>query len=163
MTYDEWAARWPQAAAELEAVTAAGVRTGTEPDDEGLVTEADAQDAARLCIAHQGAYSWRNNVGAVPAKCRECGARRQPVRYGLANESQKQNEVIKSADLILAIPRVITPSMVGTTMAQFGSVEVKPPGWSFTGRGREAGQMAWATLIKRIGGFATFSTGDVRL
>jgi len=65
--------------------------------------------------------------------------------------------------LILAIPRKITPEMVGSVIAQFGTVEVKAPGWKYTGRGREEAQAAWLALIERIGGFARFSTGEIEL
>lgn len=166
-TYDEWAARYPDAAIDLQHMLGA-LPWPTGSDDK---PEAWAQQQARFQIAQQGAMAWRNNVGATPAKsthqCPFCQHKfqeqQQPIRYGLANDSAKLNAVIKSADLILAIPRLITHDMVGTTIAQFGSVETKRPGWVFTGKNQEAGQMAWATLVKKIGGFACFSTGDVKL
>ncbi len=164
MTYNEWAARHPMASAELNQILNAVSHPMQCDDGDGDGdAESDAQQQARLNVASAGALSWRNNVGATPAKCKKCGAPSQPVRFGLANDSAKLNKQIKSADLILAIPRVITPQMVGTTIAQFGSVEVKRPGWHYTGKGREEAQAAWATLINRIGGYAIFSTGDVQL
>lgn len=158
--YNSWAGHYPQAALALELmlngmVAETSVSVGR--------SEAWGQQQARLDIASQGALSWRNNVGATPAKCPDCGAKQQPVRYGLANDSQKLNEKIKSSDLILAIPRTITPDMVGQRIAQFGAVECKAPGWTYTGKGREAGQAAWLALINKAGGFAAFSTGEVRL
>lgn len=165
MTYEQWAGQYPQAAAALaQVLTAADV----VPEGANGKSEAWAQQNARMSIARYQAggvhaMSWRNNVGATPAKCDECGAPQRPVRYGLANDSAKMNEKIKSSDLILAIPRIIQPQDVGTLIAQFGSVETKRPGWHFTGRGREAGQAAWLSLVKRLGGFAAFSTGDVKL
>jgi len=170
MTYSEWAARHPLAAAELEQMHGALPWPVTPPGGDGK-PEAWAQQQVRLKAAQQGAMAWRNNVGATPAKtrhrCPRCRFKfeeeQQPIRYGLANDSAKLNEKIKSHDLILAIPRIITPAMVGTTIAQFGSVEVKRPGWKFTGKGQEPGQMTWATLINRIGGYACFSTGELQL
>lgn len=170
MDYNEWVSRHPQAAADLQVMLGAvpwptgGV--GGEGKPEGW-----AQQQARFKAAQQGAMAWRNNVGATPAKtqhaCPRCQFRfeeqQQPVRYGLANDSAKLNERIKSSDLILAIPRVIRQEDVGTTIAQFGSVETKRPGWVFTGKGQEAGQAAWLALITKIGGFACFSTGDLEL
>ena len=160
MTYDQWAARHPQAAAELEQVI--GIATA-DPDDSDGKSEAWAQQRARFNAAHAGAMAWRNNVGATPAKCPECGAPQRPIRYGLSNDSAKLNKRIKSSDLILAIPRIITPEMVGGKIAQFGSVETKRPGWKYTGTEREQAQAAWLALVAQAGGFATFSTGELNL
>jgi len=162
VTYTEWAAQHPQAAADLQQVIGAHDYAPPMSDADGK-SEAWAQQQVRLKAAHAGAPSWRNNVGATPAKCPDCGAPRQPIRYGLANDSHKLNEKIKSSDLILAIPRLITPVMVGSTIAQFGSIETKRPGWRYTGKGTEPGQAAWLALIARLGGYATFSTGELNL
>lgn len=159
--YEVWAARYPQAAAELQGLlTANSGQTGA--GEEGK-TETYSQQRARFNIAQQGALSWRNNVGATPAKCPDCNTPRQPVRYGLANDSARLNKELKSSDLILGIPRVIAPADVGKKFLQFGAVETKRPGWVYTGKGREAGQAAWLTLIASNGGFATFSTGEVQI
>lgn len=161
-SFAQWAARHPAAAADLLDL----LNAAPWPHPEGAppnALEAWAQQQVRMSVARQGAVAFRNNVGATPAKCPDCGAKRQPVRYGLANDSQALNQEIKSHDLILAIPRVIRPEDVGRTVAQFGSVEVKRPGWKYTGRGQEAAQAAWGALINRLGGFAAFSTGDVKL
>lgn len=155
--FDAWAARYPQAAADLIQVLAPAVTParGSERQPEAAV-----QQQVRFKIAQAGHLSWRNNVGATPARCPDCGAPRQPIRYGLANDSAKLNEQIKSSDLILAIPRRVTQGMVGQTIAQFGSVETKHAGWVYTGKGQEAGQAAWLALINRIGGYGVFSTGE---
>lgn len=160
MTYNEWAARHPGAAKDLQFVI--GDTTPAYVDVVGK-SEAWAQQRDRMNVARAGGLAWRNNVGATPSRCDECGAPLRPIRYGLANDSAAVNKRIKSADLICAIPRLVTPDMVGTTIAQFGSIESKRPGWVFTGAGREAQQAAWAALIVKIGGFARFSTGDVEL
>lgn len=160
MTYQEWKGRYPLAAHALGLVFADCGPTSEEADGK---SEAWAQQQVRLKSAHAGALSWRNNVGATPAKCPDCKAPQRPVRYGLANDSSKLNGKIKSSDLILAIPRLITQDMVGTTIAQFGSVETKRPGWVFTGLDREVAQLAWLELVAKNGGFATFSTGDIKL
>lgn len=179
MNYNEWATRHPQAAAELQAVIGAG-STPTSPEGGDGRSEAWSQQRARMQVARysvQGpagpvhALSWRNNVGATPAKtehnCPRCGFHyqetQQPVRYGLANDSAQLNQRIKSGDLICAIPRLIMPQHVGTIIAQFGSIETKRPGWKFTGKQQESGQAAWAALVQSIGGYAAFSTGDVTL
>lgn len=159
--YLEWAAKYPQAATELQLMLGA-LPWATNTENTGK-SEQWSQQQQRFKISHAGAYSYRNNVGATPAKCKACGAKQQPVRYGLANDSAKLNAKIKSSDLILAIPRVITPEMTGSTIAQFGSIEMKRPGWKYTGRAGEPQQQAWLTLIASIGGFARFSTGEVEL
>ena len=160
MTYNDWAQRHPHAAAELKAVLMDEFQTH-EPDL--ITTEAHAQQQVRFEVARRGGLSWRNNVGATPSKCPSCGERSRPIRYGLANDSSALNEKIKSSDLILAIPRRVTPNMVGRTIAQFGAVETKRPGWRYTGHGREAAQSAWLTLIAGVGGFACFSTGIIKI
>lgn len=168
MTYDEWARRHPRASAELQEMHNAAPWSAREDAER---PEAWAQQQARLKAARQGALAWRNNVGATPAKercaCPKCGfafeIKRQPIRYGLANDSAQLNSRIKSSDLILAIPRVVRPQDVGATIAQFGSLEVKRPGWHYTGKGQEPGQMAWLSLIQKIGGYAAFTTGEVTL
>ncbi len=166
MNYIDWAQRHPQAAAELRDVVGA-LPWPTNEDNAGK-SEAWSQQQIRLQAARLGARAWRNNVGATPAKietnCPKCGnhfaIKQPPVRYGLANDSMQLNAKIKSSDLILAIPRIITPQMVGTKIAQFGSVEVKKPGWKYTGTEREQAQALWLALIQEMGGFAVFSTGE---
>lgn len=164
-SYPEWAQQFPEAAAALEAMQT-GVFTNSPVETYGK-SEAWAQQQVRFKVAQQGASAWRNNVGATPDKviCEFCGAPNKltPLRYGLANDSQKLNKKIKSSDLILAIPRRITREHVGQTIAQFGSIECKRPGWVYTGKEQEPGQQNWIALINRIGGFAAFSTGDITL
>ena len=159
--YADWAARHPKAARDLQVLL--GAAPWPRPDDSGAKGEAGAQQQVRFKVARAGAKAWRNNVGATPSRCPDCGVSRRPVRYGLANDSAELNAVIKSHDLILAIPRLITSDMVGTTIAPFGRIETQAPGWVFTGKGREAGQLAWAALIASVGGYASFSTGEVHL
>lgn len=169
--YVLWALHHPKAAADLEAILQNSV-VCHHPSHRG--SEAAAQQQARLSISRQGAMSWRNNVGATQSACHEqgcggkivcgvCGTKPQQVRYGLSNDSSRLNEQIKSHDLVLAIPRLIGPEHVGSTIAQFGSVECKKPGWHYTGKGQEPGQAAWGALVQQLGGFATFATGEVVL
>ena len=166
--YNDWAAKHPEAAADLAKLTADMTETSGQPD---AGTEAAAQQAIRMSIARMGGLAWRNNVGATPAathhvcpKCRfHFKEKQQPIRYGLANDSEKMNSRIKSADLVGIMPRVITPEDVGTTIGQFFAVEAKQPGWNYTGRGREAAQQAFLSLVLQKGGLAQFSTGEVRL
>lgn len=168
--YADWQARHPQAAAELHMMLGA-VHHPLLNANLDKKSEAWAQQQARFDISQAGAMAWRNNNGATSTKtqasCPNCGfnftIKQPPIRYGLANDSQKLNEKIKSSDLILAIPRVITQAMVGTTIAQFGAIECKRPGWEYKGTKPEVAQLAWLQLIAKIGGYATFSTGEVKL
>lgn len=159
MTFDQWQQLHPQAARDLAQCFTPDRVT---PDSDGH-SEAWAQQRVRMQAARAGAYAWRNNVGATPAKCPDCDAPQRPVRYGLANDSAKVNAKIKSSDLILAVPRKITPDDVGSVIAQFGSVECKAPGWQWRGNERERAQLAWITLVNRCGGYACFSTGEIAL
>lgn len=157
MNYREWEAAYPEAARALIGV----FYTPPVTPPPVAISEAQAQQRERFKAAQSGWAAWRNNVGATPSKCPDCGAPQRPIRYGLANDSAKLNQHIKSSDLILAIPRIITPEMVGTKIAQFGSIETKKPGWVYTGKGQEPGQAAWLALINKLGGYAKFSTGDL--
>jgi hypothetical protein len=159
--FEQWQQRHPHAAADL-LITLRAMSQHTPEGGEGK-TEAWSQQRARFRIAEQGAHAWRNNVGATPSKCPHCKEKLPVVRYGLMNDSSKLNARIKSGDLVLAIPRVIRPQDVGTTIAQFGMVETKRPGWVYSGNEREAAQAAALSLISSLGGFACFSTGEVTL
>ena len=156
-TYNDWAAQYPEAAAAL------GTVLNTDVSHRGGGSEARVQQNVRLEIARRGAVSFRNNVGATPARCPDCGASRPPIRYGLANDSTRLNERIKSSDLIGIIPRLIQPHHVGTTIGQFAAWECKRQSWEYSGTDREAAQAAWLALVARLGGFATFTTGEIEL
>ena len=119
---------------------------------EGSESAISAQ--VRLEASSKGVLLFRNNVGVLP------DANGRPVRYGLANESAEQNKAIKSADLIGIRPVLIEPRHVGHTIGQFVSREVKKGGWVYTGKGREAAQMAWVRAIVARGGDASFCSGE---
>lgn len=161
MTYDDWRAKHPQAAADLFQVICDA--PWPPAPDVAEKSEAWAQQQIRLKIAKAGGMAWRNNVGATPARCPDCGEKQRPLRYGLANDSAKLNAHVKSSDIIGAMPRLITSAMVGTTIAQFVAVEAKRPGWNFAGNEHETAQATWLALIAKLGGFATFSTGELDL
>lgn len=158
--YTEWCQQHPAAAWELEQILTDSV---TPLSSSAATSEARAQQDARLSVARQGALSFRNNVGATPSKCKHCGAKQQPVRFGLANDSKKMNDVVKSSDLILGIPRLITPQHVGTTVLQFGGLEIKRPGWPGVTTDHERAQAAWLALLESRGGYGRFATGEIML
>lgn len=168
MDYNEWASRWPQAAAEFEWMMAVdepapGAKTGPE---------ARAQQEIRMAIAKAGGLAWRNNVGATPAKrfytCAHCGftgaVSSQPVRYGICNDSPKLNAVMKSSDLVGVVPITITPDMVGSTVGQAGFWECKRPGWQFNPNDAHSlAQANFISLVQRYGARAMFTTGANRI
>lgn len=171
MTYLEWKARHPLAAQELEVALGAAPWNNDAPSSVGR-SEAWAQQQVRFLAARQGAWAMRNNVGATAAdemcRCPRCYfeyvVKRQPIRYGLANDSAKLNAVVKSSDLILCIPRTITSQMVGQVIGQFGAVEVKKPDWRpGEDPSREGPQFAFGARVLQLGGFFTVSRGELLL
>ena len=109
------------------------------------------QQRVRIEASKRGWRLFRNNSGVAinPDTGRH-------IRYGLANESKQQNAEIKSSDLIGIRPVVITQDMVGTTIGQFVSLEVKREGWHYTGTPREVAQKRWIDMVRSLGGVAGF-------
>lgn len=124
-----------------------------DPDAATGKSEEAVQTTVRLEASKLGVHLFRNNVGALK------DSRGVPVRYGLANDSKKLNEVLKSGDLIGWRSVLITPDYVGHRMAVFVSRECKHEGWQYTGDERERAQLAWAQLVTASGGDAAFCTG----
>lgn len=150
MNLQQWAERWgvpPQAFAELAACSI------VEPDPDALVggkSEAFVQSLIRLEAARAvpPCFLWRNNIGAGKLSSGSF------VRWGLANDSRKLNERLKSGDLIGIRSMVVTPAMVGHRFGQFVSRECKREEWKYSGSLEENAQLAWATLINSLGGDA---------
>ena len=135
----------------------AGFDATPEPvDATKLSGEARVQSLVRLEAAQAGYWLTRNNVGAYKAPKSS-----RWVRYGLANESKQQNELVKSADLIGFRQRVIISTDVGSTIAQFVSRECKAEGWKFNPNDdHETAQAAWRDFINSNGGDAAFVSGS---
>lgn len=112
--------------------------------------EVVVQQEVRLAAPGRNIYLWRNNNGAFYA---ESG---QLVRYGLANESKKENAKFKSHDLIGLTQHVVRLEDVGKKIAIFTSLECKPEGWAYSGTKREVGQLNWRDLIISLGGISKF-------
>jgi len=121
--------------------------------------EAPVSQHAILYASELGVLTQRNNVGSwTDITGRE-------IRYGLLNESKKQNDEIKSSDHICIVPVIITPEMVGQRVGIFCALETKRTGWHLTpGDKRGQAQLAYHQLVKAYGGYAGFVTcnADVR-
>lgn len=98
------------------------------------MTEAAIQAEIRKQICKNNVRLFRNNVGAAK------DASGRFIHYGLAKGS---------ADLIGWKTRTITEDDIGSTIAQFVSIEVK----SSTGKPRPD-QIHWAQVVTQAGGIA---------
>lgn len=117
-------------------------------------SEAWAQSAVRLEASQKGHHLARNNNGALKDRSGRL------VRYGLMNDSEALNKVIKSSDLIGWRRLLITPQMVGMWIAQFMAREMKEPGWQFNPNDdHEVAQLAYINMVNAAGGDGAFSTG----
>lgn len=94
----------------------------------------------------------RNNVGALEDSTGRI------VRYGLANDSARVNKFFKSSDYIGITPVVVTPDMVGKTVAVFTAVEMKKEGWVFNPNDtHQEGQKNFIDHVLQAGGIAGFA------
>lgn len=159
MTLEQWAIKWgigAQAVADLRREF--GTATHHEPQAPSVAkTEGDVQNLVRLEASHAGARLWRNNVGAC------VDDKGNFIRYGIANDSKRVNEEIKSSDLLGIRPLTITQAHVGCIVGQFMAREIKEPGWSYKGTGREKAQLKFLEVVHALGGDAAFanSTGTI--
>jgi len=98
--------------------------------------ETTLQQNIRLAVGQRSDVRlFRNNTGTLPDP--RTG---RPIQFGLARGS---------ADLIGIKQVTITPDMVGQTIGQFVSLEVKTP----TGRVTPQ-QRNWLTMVRKFGGLA---------
>jgi len=149
-----WAEKWGVSREALDDLQDQFGLNGTGNTTETLKkgSEAAVMNEVRVEACKKGLRLWRNNVGAVKT---DTGF----IRYGLANESGKMNQFIKSADLIGIRPVEIIPEMVGGTIGQFVSREIKARNWVFKNTDREKAQKKWIELITALGGDACFTNG----
>jgi hypothetical protein len=112
--------------------------------------ETDVNSLIRIEGAKRGVILWRNNSGAFEDKTGRW------IRYGLANDSARTSELIKSSDLIgIGMGRWWGfPAIVGFMVA----TEAKRTGWTYTGQGRETAQLNYLNLVRAYGGCACFAT-----
>lgn len=107
-----------------------------------------------LEASRKGVRMWRNNVGALK------DANGRVVRYGLANETARLNETLKSSDYIGWRTVIIQPHHVGMRFGQCVLREMKAPGWNYTGTKREVAQLAFLGMAANAGCDAAFCTGE---
>ena len=156
MKLEAWARRWgiPDLAIEdLRKLFGMATLDVIQPD-KIQKSEAAVLSLVRIEASKKGLKVFRNNVGATYTPKGDF------IRYGLANESGKMNSFIKSADLIGIRPVKIRDHMVGMTIGQFVSREIKGSDWKFTGNERETAQLRWIELITGMGGDACFATDE---
>lgn len=117
------------------------------------LSECDIINLVRLDASQKGIRLWRNNVGAGYMNDGRF------IRWGLANESEKMNNAIKSSDLIGIKPILITEEFIGQIIGQFVSREIKNENWKYCATKHEKSQKKWIELINNFGGDAAFTTG----
>lgn len=118
-----------------------------------MSSEAVVSQQTELLLARLGALPMRNNVGVAFDESSRA------IRYGLMNKSKEQNKEFKSSDWIAPVPILITPQMVGQTIAVFGAFETKWSGWHLTaGDERGQAQQRFINLVNSVGGRAGFVT-----
>ena len=100
------------------------------------MNEDQVTDSYLVKVSQLGWRLLRNNSGAFKTP------EGRWIRFGLGNISKEHNKRYKSADYIGIKPVLITPDMVGTTIGQFASVELK----GTTGK-IEPAQIAWAKWV----------------
>lgn len=116
-----------------------------------MTSETTLQNELRVLASRNGGCLWRNNTGVLNDD------RGVPVRFGLANDSAKQNKHMKSSDLIGFMPMLVGPEHVGTYLAVFTAVEVKRTGWKRTSNDREVAQLRFIEFINSHYGRAGFA------
>lgn len=145
MTFEQWAARHSQAAAELQTLLTPAAR------DTSGSSEARVQSELRLAATRYGAL-WRNNAGAYSD---DTG---RQIRYGLGNESAKFWKSWRSVDLIGPTRITVQPHHIGRTFGIFTSIEVKQSGWVKPKDERERAQFNHLKHVSSLGGIAGFAT-----
>jgi hypothetical protein len=118
------------------------------------MTETDDQNLIRLAAAQRGEWLMRNNSGAGKL------ASGNFVRFGLGNDSERINDVMKSSDLIGIKTVIITMDMVGQSFGRFMAREVKKRGWKYAGTPRELAQLRFIDEVRKRGGDACFVTSE---
>lgn len=155
MNLHEWAQKWGVPYAAIEDLRREFRAINTDPAHSFAAgtSEAAVQAHVRLEATAKGKRLFRNNVGAGYMQDGSF------IRFGLANDSARVNDVCKSSDLIGISPELITVHDVGQPRGRFVAREIKTPGWQWSGTERETAQLRFLELIAAYGGDAAFCTG----
>lgn len=154
MNLTQWAIKWGVPYEAVEDLRREFGAMSTEPAPQFGESEAAIQNRIRLEASRKGLRIWRNNVGA----CMDENG--NFIRYGLANDSKKMNDLIKSSDLVGIRPLRIEQYHVGQIIGQFVAREVKAGNWSYTGSAREEAQLKFLELVASLGGDAAFANNE---
>lgn len=154
MNLTQWAIKWGVPYEAVEDLRREFGAISTEPSPQAGESEAAVQNRVRLEASRKGLRVWRNNLGA----CMDENG--NFIRYGLANDSKKMNDLVKSSDLIGIRPVDIQQHHVGHRVGQFVAREVKAGNWSYTGTAREEAQLRFLELIASLGGDAAFANNE---
>jgi len=112
-----------------------------------MKSESEIQQEIQLEAPRMRVNLMRNNSGAA----KDITGRL--IRYGLGQVSK--NQAYKSSDLIGWTEVVVTPEMVGRTLAVFTAIEVKKEDWKPNYRDtRELHQRNFIEWVKSRGGIA---------
>lgn len=123
-----------------------------------MLSEAAVTDLMRLAAVDLDEQLFRNSSGAL------YNSSGRLVRFGLGHESAATIRAYKTSDWIGWRRRLITPDMVGDSIAQFAAREAKPEGWTLTpGDARGQAQKRFLDLVNAHGGDGRFITcvGDL--
>lgn len=116
------------------------------------MSESEIQQLIQIEGPYHNCQLQRNNSGALKNE------RGEMVRYGLGNISAKHNKQMKSSDLIGFTSVVITPEMVGKTVAIFTAVEVKSESVKINPKDETIiAQQNFINWVMRHGGIAGFA------
>lgn len=123
-----------------------------------MTPEGVVEDAVGNAASSFNSRLLRNNSGVLFNK------EGTPVRYGLGNISKRVNDKLKSGDQIGWTSVVITPDMVGKTVAVFTNIEVKSNSFKirsiYPPKSREAAQERFCALVRSHGGFAAIVNSE---
>jgi hypothetical protein len=151
MKLNKWAIRWGVSHDALEDLRKQLGTVEHGHSEQSGISEAAIQSHVMLEASRKNIWLFRNNVGAAKTSTGRV------IRYGLSNDSERQNKLFKSSDLIGVRPVVITPPMVGSTIGQFVAREIKAPDWRYTATNREKAQLNFINGLVARGADAMFA------
>jgi hypothetical protein len=155
MILNQWAAKHGVSVAALaELRVIMGTDDSHVPANIASGLEAGVQQRTRFRAANVGVKLWRNNRGATPTPAGGF------VRYGLANETVAMNERVKSSDLVGIWPVLVQPQHLNTIIGMFVSMEIKRPGWVYSGTPDEVAQNKWHEIVVAAGGWSRFVSNE---